>query len=53
MNKVSIFFACVVAVFLLWFGLSWLDVVTDNLSQHPQHSKYNAFVLLVEFAEQH
>lgn len=53
MNKISLFFACVVAVFLLWVGFSWLDVITDNLSQHPQHSKYNAFVLLVEFAEQH
>lgn len=51
MSKLYIAFGCVAAVFLLWLSLSWFDVVTDNLEEHPQHSKYNAFVMLVDFAE--
>lgn len=34
------------ALFLLWIGLSWVDVVSDNLEPEPRHSKYNFFVVL-------
>ena len=45
--------ACgVAALFLVWLFLSWCDVVTDNLQEHPEHSKYNAFAVLVEIAEE-
>ena len=51
MNKLSLFVGFVSAAFLLWLVLSWFDVITDNMSKHPQHSKYNAFVLIAEFGE--
>lgn len=51
MNKLSSFIGILSALFVLWFALSWLDVVTDNLKENPQHSKYNAFVVLVDFME--
>lgn len=45
-------FPCVAALFLLWLLLSWVDVVTDNLQEHPEHSNLNAFAVLVEIAEE-
>lgn len=51
MSKLSFAFGCVAALFLVWFALSWFDVVTDNLKENPQHSKYNAFVVLVDIME--
>lgn len=48
---ISSAFSCVAALFLLWLFLSWCDVVTDNLQEHPEHSKYNAFAVLVELGE--
>lgn len=39
------------AVFLLWVLLSWFDVITDNTSEKPQHSEYNAFAVLVDIME--
>ena len=52
MNKLSIFFGIVSAAFILWLLLSWFDVITDNMSNHPQHSEYNAFVILADIMEQ-
>lgn len=44
--------ACgVAALFLAWLLLSWLDVVTDNLQENPEHSNLNAFAVLVELGE--
>lgn len=51
MNKLSLFIGFISAVFLLWFALSWFDVITDNLTKNPKHSKYNAFVVLVDIME--
>lgn len=31
---------------IIWAGLSWADIVTDNCDPNPVHSKYNLFVLL-------
>jgi hypothetical protein len=51
MSKLSFAFGCVSVLFLLWFLLSWCDVVTDNLKENPQHSKYNIFVVWVDVME--
>ena len=51
MNKLSLFFCGVCALFLLWFAFSWFDVITDNMSENPQHSQYNAFVMFSELWE--
>ena len=43
---------CVVnVVFMLWLAVSWVDIVADNCQPFPDHSQYNAFVVLTEFAE--
>ena len=45
--------ACgVAALFLVWLLLSWVDVVTDNLQENPEHSNLNAFAVLVDIAEE-
>lgn len=51
MTKLSYIIAGIACAFLLWIGLSWLDVVTDNAQPGAEHSQYNAFVLLVNFME--
>lgn len=51
MNKLSLFIGIVSAAFLLWWAVSWVDVVSDNLKENPTHSKYNAFVVLAEIME--
>lgn len=35
-------------LFLLWLGLSWLDIVADNNTIQPVHNNFNLFVLLFE-----
>lgn len=39
-------------IFILWFLLSWGDVVADNTSENPQHSEYNMFVLMTNYLEE-
>jgi len=51
MNKLSLIIGGLSAAFLLWLVLSWFDVITDNMSEHPQHSEYNAFVVMVDIME--
>lgn len=38
-------------VLMLWLGLSWVDIIADNCEPNPVHHPYNAFVVLVEMAE--
>lgn len=52
MKNLSNIFTAIMCAFLLWLGVSWIDVVSDNLSTDPQHSNINAFVLLVDFMEE-
>lgn len=38
---------CAISILLIiWAGLSWADIISDNCDQNPTHSKYNLFVLL-------
>lgn len=39
-------------VFLLWLFVSWVDIIADNTQPNPQHSQYNAFVMMVENFEE-
>ena len=52
MDKIGNLLAGIMIAFLLWVGVSWIDVISDNLSTDPQHSNINAFVLLVDFMEE-
>lgn len=36
---------------LLWFFLSWLDIVWDNREPNPHNSPYNIFVLMTQQEE--
>lgn len=36
---------------LVWFIASWVDVIADNSTQNPTHSKYNLFVLMTQQEE--
>lgn len=46
MIKIANIFAGIMAAFLLWVGLSWVDVVADNLQPDPRHSEFNFFVVI-------
>lgn len=49
MRKVAEVALCSVCLaVLLWFFLSWVDIVTDNCEPNPHHSPYNAFVLMTK-----
>lgn len=36
------------ALFIVWFILSWTDVVTDNTERKPQHNEHNMFVIMTQ-----
>lgn len=39
-------------VFLLWLGISWVDIVADNCEPHPTHAPWNAFVLMTDYLQE-
>ena len=47
--KVTLYSVCLVV--LLWFFLSWLDIVWDNCEPNPHNSPYNVFVLMTQQEE--
>lgn len=47
--KVTVYAVC--TMFMLWFLLSWVDVIAHNVAETPQFNKYNAFVLLTQQEE--
>lgn len=52
MRKVAKVALCSVCLtVLLWFFLSWLDIVWDNCEPNPYHSPYNVFVLITQQEE--
>lgn len=34
-------------IFILWFALSYIEIISKNLSKNPQYSFWNIFELLV------
>ena len=44
--KVTLYSVCLAV--LLWFVLSWLDIVWDNCEPNPHNSPYNIFVLMTQ-----
>lgn len=51
MKKLSSFLAIISIVFLLWLATSAADIAADNARKNPEHSKYNAFILLNDITE--
>jgi hypothetical protein len=51
MTKLSYILAGICCAFLLWIGISWADVIADNLEPEPRHSNYNFFVLFTSLWE--
>lgn len=46
MTKLSYIIAGICCAFLLWVGVSWVDVIADNLKPDPRHSDFNFFVVI-------
>lgn len=44
--------AAIAAALTLWFTVSYIDVISDNIKENPRHSDLNAFVLLFEYMEE-
>jgi hypothetical protein len=38
----------IVSLFLVWCLLSYIDIVSDNTTDHPVHSDYNIINVLEE-----
>ena len=51
MDKFIYALVSLVLAFFLWLTISYIDVVTDNITDNPQHSNLNAFVLLLDYME--
>lgn len=51
MTKLSYIIGALSLAFLLWVGVSWVDVIADNLEPEPRHSEYNFFVVLTSLWE--
>jgi hypothetical protein len=51
MEKLSLILAGICCAFLLWVGVSWVDVIADNNKPAPRHSEYNFFVLFTSLWE--
>lgn len=43
-NKIFLILSVII---ILWFIVSYLEVITKNLSENPQYSFWNIFELLV------
>lgn len=50
LNKII---SIICAIILAWLAFSWADIVVDNTDPNPTHWKYNAIVLLTDWAEAH
>lgn len=35
-------------LFLVWIFVSWIYIVSDNMSANPVHSAYNFFILTMK-----
>lgn len=46
MKALKISFYTVMILFLMWFFVSWGDIVADNCFANPVHHQWNLFVLL-------
>ena len=36
------------AIIIIWLIASWVDITADNCEPNPQHSEYNAFMLMTK-----
>ena len=41
-------FTILMIMVIMWFVLSYLDVVLNNLDEHPQYQDWNIFKIMVE-----
>ena len=48
--KIIVYTVCV--ALMLWFFLSWCDIVADNTKPNPVHHPYNIFVLMTQEQEE-
>lgn len=48
MKTLKYIFYGIVAAFIIWIAASYIDIISDNLTENPKHSEYNAIVLFVD-----
>ena len=48
MKVIKVLFYTISIGLILWFVLSWCDIVADNTAPNPVHHPYNAFVLMTK-----
>lgn len=52
MKKLSYISTSIVCAFLIWFTVSWVDIIADNTAPDPQHLDFNLFVLITNTWEE-
>ena len=45
-KAIEAIFIIVSILFILWAGISWIEVISKNLEPNPQYSPVNLFTLL-------
>ena len=46
MKVLKISYFAVMVLFMVWFAVSWVDIVADNCSMNAVHHAWNLFTLL-------
>lgn len=44
----SMLFTILMIMAIMWFVLSYLDVILHNLDEHPRYQDWNIFKIMVE-----
>ena len=48
MEKLTNIIVGIMTAFILWIGVSWVDVIADNTRPEPRHSDVNFFIVMTD-----
>jgi hypothetical protein len=46
MKVLKISYCAIMILFIMWFAVSWVDIVADNCSMNPVHYQWNMFLVM-------
>lgn len=48
MKKIKYLIIAIILLFVVWVTISYIDIISDNYSPNPDHSKYNLFTIVTD-----
>jgi hypothetical protein len=49
MKVLKFAYCAVMILFIMWFAVSWFDIVADNYMTNPVHYQWNMFLVMKEW----